>query len=266
MCGRPGAHTAADLETDATRAHLPPVLQFVPIAGCEKPSHEAAIHEGHMHFPVRIQRNIFVWSCAVLPISLLTVVAGASAQTVDLFPADYQSQWTRVAIPPTHPVSEIAQWHIDPDKRVILCDGNGGHDWLRFNHELGNFTFHLKWRFTPQPGTPKYNSGVFFRNNEDGTIWHQAQTATDGGYVFGVTPVNGKLTSFNERKDMKENRLHAPGKWNTYDIRCVAATCTLAINGGVVNTIQTGVMKGYIGLESEGYRIEFKDFKVHELR
>jgi len=46
----------------------------------------------------------------------------------------------------------------------------------------------------------------------------------------------------------------------------VAATCTLAINGEVVNTIQTGVMKGYIGLESEGYRIEFKDFKVHELR
>jgi Domain of Unknown Function (DUF1080) len=204
-------------------------------------------------------------TCAAVSISLFTVVARASAQAVNLFPADYQSQWTRVAIPPTHPVSAIAQWHIDPNKRAILCDGNGGHDWLRFNHELGNFTFHLKWRFTPLPGTPKYNSGVFFRNNEDGSIWHQAQTATDGGYVFGVTPIDGKLTSFNEHKDMKENRLHAPGKWNTYDIRCVGSTCTLAVNGEVVNTIQTGVDKGYIGLESEGYRIEFKDFKVREL-
>lgn len=189
----------------------------------------------------------------------------APAQTVDLFPAAASQQWTRIAIPPTHPVSGIAQWHIDAKKRTILCDGNGGHEWLRFNRELANFTFHLKWRFTRLPGAPPYNSGVFFRNDEDGIIWHQAQTATDGGYLFGETPVDGKLTGFNERKNMKENRLHPAGEWNTYDIRCVGRTCTLAVNGEVVNTIQVGVDKGYIGLESEGYRIEFKDFNVQEL-
>jgi len=218
-----------------------------------------------MNFPGRFWLKVFAQPCAVLSIAFVAGTAYASAQTVNLFPADAQSQWTRVAIPPTHPVSDIAQWHIDASKRVIVCDGNGGHDWLRFNRELGNFTFHLKWRFTPLPGTPIYNSGVFFRNNADGTVWHQAQTATDGGYIFGVTPVDGKLTPFNERKNMKENRLHAPGKWNTYDIRCTGSMCTLAVNGAIVNTIQTGVDKGYIGLESEGYRIEFKDFKVREL-
>ena len=210
-------------------------------------------------------KNTFILACAISPI---TFVAGAPclfSQTINLFPADYQGQWTRVAIPPTHPVSGIAQWHIEPGKRQIICDGNGGHEWLRFNHEFRNFIFHLKWRFIPQPGAPKYNSGVFFRNNEDGTIWHQAQTATDGGYIFGETPIGGKLTRFNLRKEMTENRLHKPGRWNTYDIRCVGATCTLAVNGEVVNTIQTGVDKGYIGLESEGYRIEFKDFKLREL-
>ena len=218
-----------------------------------------------MKLRARIHRDFLFLRCAVAILALLAGAACGSSQTVNLFPADYESQWTRVAIPPTHPVSQIAQWHIDPAKREIVCDGNGGHDWLRFNHELGNFSFHLKWRFTPRPGTPHYNSGVFFRNNEDGSIWHQAQTATDGGYIFGVTPVDGKLTPFNERKNMKENRLHAPGKWNTYDIRCVDRTCTLAVNGEIVNTIQTGVDKGYIGLESEGYRIEFKNFKVREL-
>jgi hypothetical protein len=241
------------------------MLQFEPIAGAQKTFYAPASHEEQMNFPVRIHPKIFALPWVLASFALLAVAASASSQTVNLFPADYQSQWTRVAIPPTHPVSQIPQWHIDPAMRTILCDGNGGHDWLRFNHVLGNFTFHLKWRFTPQPGTHKYNSGVFFRNNEDGSIWHQAQTATDGGYIFGVTPVDGKPTSFNERKDMKENRLHAPGKWNTYDIRCVGSTCTLAVNGEVVNTIQTGVDKGYIGLESEGYRIEFKDFKVREL-
>jgi Domain of Unknown Function (DUF1080) len=196
------------------------------------------------------------------------VLAGAvqaSAQAVNLFPADYQSQWTRIAIPPTHPVSDIAQWHIDAAKGEIKCDGNGGHEWLRFGRELGNFTFHVKWRFIPQPGSPQYNSGVFFRNDENGVIWHQAQTSIGGGYIFGETPVNGKLTSFNLQKDMKENRLHQPGQWNTYDIRCSGPTCTLAVNGEVVNTVQTGVEKGYIGLEAEGFPIVFKDFKVREL-
>jgi hypothetical protein len=195
----------------------------------------------------------------------LAAALPTSAQSVNLFPADAQAQWKRIAIPPSNPVSDVAQWHIDAAKRQILCDGNGGHDWLRFNRELTNFTFHVKWRFTPQPGTPKYNSGVFFRNNEDGSLWHQAQTTPDGGYIFGLTPVDGKPQRFNLQKEMTENRIKPAGKWNVYDIRCVGDTCTLAVNGVVVNTAHVGVAKGYIGLESEGYRIEFKDFKVKEL-
>lgn len=202
----------------------------------------------------------------LLGLAFLPLAMPASAQTVNLFPADYQAQWTRIAIPPTHPVSDVVQWHIDASKRQILCDGNGGHDWLRFSRELKNFTFHVKWRFTPvTTGNAKYNSGVFFRNDADGNIWHQAQTSLAGGYIFGVTPVDGKPTSFNLQKEMKENRVKPAGEWNAYDIRCVGDTCTLAVNGEVVNTVRVGVDKGYIGLEAEGYRIEFKDFKVRQL-
>ena len=202
---------------------------------------------------------------SLLCLVLISVYLPVSAQKVNLFPADYQGQWKRIAIPPTNPVSEIAQWHIDAAKHVIVCDGNVGHDWLKFNRELRNFTFHVKWKVILPQGTTKYNSGVFFRNNEDGSIWHQAQTTPDGGYLFGLTPVDGKLTSFNARKEMTANRLKPAGEWNVYDIRCVGETCTLAVNGATVNTVHIGVDKGYIGLESEGFKIEFKDFKVTEL-
>jgi hypothetical protein len=200
-------------------------------------------------------------------LALLLAALPASAQTIDLFPAGgHDAAWTRVAIPPSHPVSQIAQWHIGFAKRQIVCDGNGGHEWLRFNHELRNFTFHVKWRFTPvTTPNPEYNSGVFFRNNEDGSIWNQAQTSLAGGYIFGVTPIDGKPTSYNLQKDMKEDRVKPAGQWNVYDIRCVGSTCTLAVNGEVVNTVRIGVDKGYIGLESEGYRITFKDLKLQEL-
>ena len=44
-----------------------------------------------------------------------------------------------------------------------------------------------------------------------------------------------------------------------------AVGAVVAVNGEIVNTAQVGLEKGYIGLESEGYQIEFKDLKVREL-
>ncbi|MDE3150348.1 MAG: DUF1080 domain-containing protein [Acidobacteriota bacterium] len=201
----------------------------------------------------------------LLCFALLTFALPASAQTVNMFPEDVKDAWTRIAIPPTHTVSQIAQWHIYPSQHEIVCDGNGGHEWLRFNRELGNFTFHVKWRFTPVAGNAKYNSGVFFRNSKDGTIWHQAQTSLSGGYIFGETPIGGKMTRFNLSKEMRANRINPAGDWNTYDIRCLSNACTLTVNGEMVNTLYLSVKTGYVGLEAEGYRIEFKDFKLQEL-
>lgn len=196
---------------------------------------------------------------------VLMVALPAFSATKNLVSDKYQTEWTRIGIPPGHPVSNIPQWHVDPAKGEIVCDGNGGHEWYRYNHEFHNFAFHIEWRFTKLPGNPSYNSGVFFRNDADGTIWHQAQTEPAGGYLFGETPVNGKLTHFNEQKNMTENRLKPAGEWNTYDIRCVGTTCSLSVNGAVVNRIVVGVDKGYIGLESEGYQITFKNIKIQEL-
>ena len=91
---------------------------------------------------------------AALPcLAVLLAALPAAAQNVNLFPANpgngQQEAWTRVAIPPDHPVSQTPQWHIDYANKQIVCDGNGGHEWLRFNREFTNFTFHVKWRFTP---------------------------------------------------------------------------------------------------------------------
>ena len=92
-------------------------------------------------------------SCLAIFCLLVLAALSARAQSVNLFPPNHDDPqhevWTRIAIPPDHPVSNVAQWHIDYAKKQIVCDGNGGHEWLRFNKELTNFTFHVKWRFTP---------------------------------------------------------------------------------------------------------------------
>lgn len=208
----------------------------------------------------RISARTVAFFCAALPFA-----APASAQAIPMFTKDAQQAWTRVAIPPSHPLSSTDQWHINPKTREIACDGDQGHEWLRFNRQLANFDFKVEWHFTPIAGTTKYNSGVFFRNSQDGTIWHQAQTSLAGGYIFAETPVDGKLTRVNLQKEMTENRIKPAGQWNAYDIHCVGGVCTLAVNGQVVNTLHLSVDKGYVGLEAEGYRITFRHLRLQQL-
>ena len=101
---------------------------------------------------------------------------------------------------------------------------------------------------------PRYNSGVFFRNDKDGAIWHQAQTgAGAGGYIFADTMVNGEIKRMNLAKERKGKFEKAAGEWNATDIRCEGKHCSLTINDQLSSEGDLEVMKGYLGLESEGY-------------
>jgi len=98
-------------------------------------------------------------------------------------------------------VSQIPQWHIDLREQA---DCVRWERWARvaaLQSRADEFYLSREVRFTPvTTPNPKYNSGVFFRNNLDGSIWHQAQTTQAGGYVFGLTPMDGKPTRFNLQK------------------------------------------------------------------
>ncbi len=179
--------------------------------------------------------------------------------------------WVRVAIPPSGKLSETSQWSIDPKTGYLVCDGTGGHDWLRWDRELGDFVYHVEWRFTP--GTKSgYNSGIYARNSADGVVWHQAQTGDgSGGYLFGETMAGGKLKFFNldkpeDGKSGKAKRVNRAGEWNTFEIRCQGKDMTLTVNGEPTSTWHDcEVPKGFVGVEAEGYRIEFRSIKVKSL-
>lgn len=197
-----------------------------------------------------------------LPVSLLAADAG----WIDMLPGPHLAGWTRIGIPPSKPVSEKQQWSVDSANRTLTCTGDQGHEWLRYDaREFANFLFHVEWQFKPVEN-PKYNSGVFFRNDKDGTIWHQAQTgAGNGGYIFADTMVGGELKRMNLSKERKGKFEKDPGEWNTTEVRCEGKHCSLIINDQVSSEAELEVMKGYLGLESEGYYITFKNIRVKPL-
>jgi hypothetical protein len=99
-----------------------------------------------------------------------------------------------------------------------------------------------------------------------GEIWYQAQTGVNGGYLFGNNIVDGVIQRFNLSKEMKENRVKPAGEWNHYELRAQGSHLSLAVNGVVVNELPNcGLLKGYIGLEAEGFEITFRNLKLQVL-
>jgi hypothetical protein len=63
-----------------------------------------------------------------------------------------------------------------------------------------------------------------------------------------------------------ENRAKGRGEWNSYTVVAIDGVIKLAVNGKFVNGIAHATQKnGYLGLQSEGAEIHFRNIKILEL-
>ncbi len=189
---------------------------------------------------------------------------------VDIMPGADLKGWTRVPIK-SELRPEVAVWKVDPKARVLRCSGElppptGSHELFRYDKDLGDFVFHVEWRFV-DPARTGWNSGVFARTNANATIWHQAQTGNAaGGFWFGDTPdETGKVGR--KKIDAGEKRVRPAGEWNAFEITARGDRLTLWVNGAVTAE-WTGILvpRGHIGLEAEGHPVEFRNLKLKTLK
>jgi len=187
---------------------------------------------------------------------------------INIQPNAAMRHWARVAIPPDRPLAQHSQWSVDAASHTLICAGNGGHEWLRYGREMGNFLFHVEWRLVPHNGEKGYNSGIFVRNNYNGMIWYQAQVGSaSGGFWFGNNPSGKGLKRFNLHSQMTAHTVKPAGEWNTFDIRCQGSKLVLKVNGTVTSEFDDCKnMRGYLGLEAEGSRIEFRNMRIKLLK
>ncbi len=81
-----------------------------------------------------------------------------------------------------------------------------------------------------------------------------------------MTPTKDKSKFFRLRKEVKDGRVKPVGEWNTMEVTAQGKNLTLWVNGAVTCRFNDcGNPKGHVGLESEGYRVEFRNMKVKEL-
>ncbi len=205
-------------------------------------------------------------ACALTLGIFLLPCASEAADWTNILPDESLKGWTRIPIPAVDGLKPKLQWHVDTAQQTLVCAGDGGHEWLRYDKELEDFVLQVEWRFTPKTEEPKkYNSGIGVRLSRLGELWLQAQAGLTG-FLFGANFSDGAIQSFNLSKDVKQNRVKPAGEWNFYEVRAQGDKVTLSINGEVVNEVTgIGLRRGYIGLEAEGYEITFRNLKLKTL-
>jgi hypothetical protein len=180
---------------------------------------------------------------------------------LNLLAGNNLKNWKRAPIPVGSKLKTKDPWSLDPDSHYLVCDGVGIHEMLLYNKEFADGIFHVEWRFKKMDGKKGYNSGVYARTTGDGAIWHQAQVGENIGYLFGDTLVDGK-TKRVRIDDKKAQRGKPLGEWNTYEVTCKGKQMSLWINGAITATWDNcDLPKGHVGLEAEGWYIEFRNVK-----
>ncbi len=196
---------------------------------------------------------------------------------VDILPGRNLSGWARIAPISTRKVVSVVNrdlpiWVVDRKTGILDCRGhlspkgesNGSHEMLRHDQELGDFVFHVEWRFKDRE-RKGWNAGIYARVANP-SIWHQAQVGNaTGGAWFGDSPdASGKIVR--QTLTASEQRVRPAGEWNVYEITGQADTLTLWVNGGVTSVWKgLRVPRGHVGLEAERHHIEFRNLKLKRL-
>ena len=154
---------------------------------------------------------------------------------------------------------------------AIWCTGNPT-GFIRTKKEYSDFKLVFEWRWPEKPG----NSGVLLHMSGEEKIWPLCMEAQLMHKRAG--DLVGMGCNFNENKakkggpisyapHMNDSNEKKPGGWNTYEIVCNGDTIELKVNGQLQNKA-TGVSirKGFIGFQSEGVPIMFRNFKLTPLK
>ena len=162
---------------------------------------------------------------------------------------------------------------------MIHCNGQPTGA-LRTERQYENFVLELEWRHLTAGGnagvfiwaSPQAAPGVpFLRAIEVQVLDHgygNTENYTTHGDVFAIH--GATMKPFPPSKGMRsfptEQRSKPSPEWNHYRITCQDGTIRLAVNGKDVSGGEQCVWrKGYLGLESEGAPVDWRNIRIKEM-
>jgi len=181
---------------------------------------------------------------------------------------------------------DLTGWHVK-DGKLEAWKANGemistvapGGGWLTSDKEYGDFILRLEYR-VPAGG----NSGVGIRYPAQGDPAHvgmEIQVLDDNAPQYknlNAAQYNGGIYY---QSAPKAKAAKAPGEWNRYVIRAQGPKITVRLNGTVIQDINVEEFtkgeggykalaerprRGFIGLQSHGDQVDFRNIEIRELQ
>ena len=193
--------------------------------------------------------------------------SGSTGKKVMLWNGQDFTGWQRVLADPAVDVDDV--WWVRGD--AIHCKGEP-FGYLRTEQRYSDYHLHLEWRW---PETPT-NSGVLLHMNGPDKIWPECievQLKAGNAGDFVLMNGTGLTVDGTDRRDTSKRFVVIPkkaatsekpaGQWNSYDIHCKGGSIRVYVNGVLQNEgTNASPMAGFIGLQSEGSPIEFRNIYI----
>lgn len=136
--------------------------------------------------------------------------------------------------------------------------------YLRTEASYSDYTLHLEWRWA---GGEAVDGGIFNYLQEGDKVWPtgvQCQMTPEGmGVLMGGIPmegVDGGERGFFVKPRLADSSPERPvGEWNEMTFRCTGGHLEVTLNGAVVNEADCAADRGFIGFQSEGGAMEFRN-------
>jgi hypothetical protein len=142
---------------------------------------------------------------------------------------------------------------------VLHVKGKPG-GYIRTESKYTNYTLKLEWRYPAKAG----NSGVLLRIGEPQKVWPvRVEARLASGKAGEIIDLGTKREHFPRHQPGNEK---PPGEWNTCEVTFEGGELTLKVNGELQNVAPNRrVTAGFIGLQSEGAEIEFRNIELTPL-
>ena len=132
--------------------------------------------------------------------------------------------------------------------------------YIRTERKYTDYTLCLEWRWAG----PRADSGIFNRLQDEDKVWPDGvqlqMREKDFGYLFSALPLEGIEGPFYRKAPVYEGDPELEdGSWNKTEITCKGGHMTFKVNGVLVNEAVCEATEGYIGFQSEGGALEFRN-------